>query len=496
MMNISIKLGIKAVFFFVAVAALLLSADALDDLAIIASAPGSALLADQSNDTPSNEVASSESLFYPGIYSQATSKKLEEINHQFDELVGWQTSGNTTMDVSMSMTADLVFMKMWANAADFWNPLFNNEEYANTTRYGGIIAAPFYKESGAMFPTLPADLENGTWAGSNDGGDIEFFLPIRPGDAFKTYAERSTVTDETPAEGSTTRTFAVTGSGSLYNQKGEKVLTQTTFGRNSYTISKGSHASGMAAMGSGPVESSENGKPNAEVSGTGQNGSSTGPAGNPFGSRHNYTEDDWALIHQIEDAEVVRGNNTLYWEDVFVADEPAWTIVGPTTTLDMIQFNGLGIINSPPMREQLKNKDELNGLKQDEYGVYHLMIEGHFSEAGMGGSMPIHFMAFGRSLMARLVTNWIGDDGWLSKFSWRNGDLANQIIDQVPALLGKSATGHGKVSDVLIAKGYVTLKYVDGNDHKVDLAVWTEDIDGTLCQAANATVILPSRSGS
>ncbi|MDD1748504.1 MAG: hypothetical protein LUO89_01380 [Methanothrix sp.] len=77
----------------------------------------------------------------------------------------------------------------------------------------------------------------------------------------------------------------------------------------------------------------------------------------------------------------------------------------------------------------------------------------------------------------QLITNWIGDDGWLSKFSWRNGNLADQI-------------------DVIIAKGYVTWKYVDGDDHKVDLVVWTEDIDGTLCQAANATVILPSRSSS
>lgn len=490
MMNISIR----AIYSLVAATVLLLSAGALGDTLPEASASESALLADQSNDTSSSEVASNESLFYPGIYYRETSKKLDEINRQFDRQVGWQTSGNTTMDVSMSMTADLVFMKMWANAADYWNPLFNSEEYANATRYGGIIAAPFYKEAGAMFPTLPTDLENGTWAGSNDGGDIEFFLPIRPGDVFKTYAERSTVADETPAEGSTTRTFAVSGSGSLYNQKGEKVLTQTTYGRNSYSPAA-LHASGTPA-GSIPVGSQQDGRPSAEVSDQRQNSSSSGPAGNPFGSRHNYTEDDWAFIHKIEDAEVVRGNNTLYWDDVNVGDEPAWTIVGPTTTLDMIQFNGLGIINSPPMREQLKNKEQLNGLKQDEYGVYHLMIEGHFSEAGMGGSMPIHFMAFGRSLMARLITNWIGDDGWLAKFSWRNGDLANQIIDQVPALLGKSVTGHGKVSDVLIAKGYVTRKYVDGNDHKVDLVVWTEDIEGTLCQAANATVILPSRSGS
>ena len=492
--------SIKATYFLAVIAVLLLGTGTPVALAVTTSAPGSTLSADQLKDVSSNESTSSDSLFYPGVYSKDTQKKLDEINRQFDSQVGWQMSGNTTMDVTMSMTAELEFMKMWANAADYWNPLFNNETYAKNTRYKGIIAAPFYKESGAMFPTLPVDLENGTWSGSNDGGDIEFFLPIRPGDVFRTYAERSNVTDVTPAEGSTTRTFSVVGTGTLYNQKNEKVLTQTTYGRNSYSQSAALRESAPGGSGpmSGPAGSATEKAPEAsELNGTSPGGAADGFAGkNPFGERHNYTDEDWAYIHKIEDAEVVRGNDTLYWEDVNVSDEPAWTIVGPTTTLDMIQFNGLGIIQSPPMREQLKNKDSLNGLKQDEYGVYHLMIEGHFSEAGMGGSMPIHFMAYGRSLMARLITNWIGDDGWLSKFGWRNGNLADQIIDQVPYLKSKTVTGHGKISDVIIAKGYVTRKYVDGDDHKVDLVVWTEDIDGTLCQAANATVILPSRSSS
>jgi len=98
--------------------------------------------------------------------------------------------------------------------------------------------------------------------------------------------------------------------------------------------------------------------------------------------------------------------------------------------------------------------------------------------------------------MARLVTNWIGDDGWLRKFSWRNDNLADDIIEQVPSLQEKTVTGHGKVSDVLIAKAYVTKKYIENGEHRVNLVVWTEDIDGTLCQAANATVILPSRSSN
>lgn len=86
-------------------------------------------------------------LVYPGVYSEAEQKMLDEVGQQLDRQVGWQGSGNTSMDVPMTMTADKYFMKLWANAVDYWNPLFNNEDYANKTKHGGLIAAPFFKEA-------------------------------------------------------------------------------------------------------------------------------------------------------------------------------------------------------------------------------------------------------------------------------------------------------------------------------------------------------------
>jgi hypothetical protein len=180
---------------------------------------------------------------------------------------------------------------------------------------------------------------------------------------------------------------------------------------------------------------------------------------------------------------------------VNVGDSPPWTIIGPTTTLDMIQRFGSGIMSQPPMREQLKNKDRLEGLKQDRYGVYHLMIEGHFSEAGMGSGTPIHFMAFARNEMVRAVTNYISDDGWLRNFTWWNGGYASDLLSKVPAFQGKVITfGHGKVSDVIICKSYVSKKYVaDDGSHRIDLIVWSEDIEGIPEQDAEANIILSSR---
>lgn len=161
----------------------------------------------------------------------------------------------------------------------------------------------------------------------------------------------------------------------------------------------------------------------------------------------------------------------------------------------MIQRFGSGIMSQPPMREQLKHKDNLEGLKQDRHGVYHLMIEGHFSEAGMGGGAPIHFMAFARNEMVRAVTNYIGDDGWLRKFTCWNGSYASDLLSKVPAFQDKAiAFGHGKVSDVIICKSYVTKKYVaDDGSHRIDLIVWSEDIEGIPEQVAEAYIILSSK---
>lgn len=93
-------------------------------------------------------------------------------------------------------------------------------------------------------------------------------------------------------------------------------------------------------------------------------------------------------------------------------------------------------------------------VSTDAYGVYHLMEEGHFGDSGTAGRMPIYYMAFGRNHMVRMVTNYIGDDGWLRKFEWRNETSAKEYLDQVPELKGKSLNAHGTVGSVLIAQAF------------------------------------------
>lgn len=390
-------------------------------------------------------------------------------------------------DTFMSMTADLAAMKKYAKNFDPWNPLYNDEEYAKKTRYGSIIAVPFFKEAGAMFPSMGNLKGLGTFGPANDGGDIEFFLPIRPGDTFTMKSGKQSFEDITPEEGSTTRVFRLIGSGSLVNQNGEVVITGTMYGRN--TFSQGGSSGGRS--GGPPGAGGASGSPPS-----GAGGPSGSGAGGMSATRHTYTDEDWALIKKIWKEENVRGAEILYWEDVKVGDEPPWVTTGPTTITEMVRRFGDQMENTPLMREIIENPDRYAGLSYDQYNIPHVMEEVHWGDMGRTGGTPSFYMAYGlKTTLARVVTNYIGDDGWLRKLSWRNGSLAtDEIISQVPYLEGKNVTGHGQVSDCLIGKAYVTKKYIaDDGTHRIDMVVWDETIDGLICQSAIATVILVSR---
>jgi len=404
-------------------------------------------------------------------------------------------------DTFMGMTADKTAMKKYAKNFDPWNPLYNDEEYAKKTKYGSIIAVPFFKEAGAMFPSMGNLKGLGNFGPANDGGDIEFFLPIHPGDTFTMKSGKQTFTDITPKEGSTTRVFSLVGSGSLLNQKGETVITGTMYGRN--TFSQGASSGGFGGPPGAGGAAAGAGSPSSPAGSQGASGPSGagGPSGAAGGgsmtsTRHTYTDADWALIKKIWKEEKVRGAETLYWEDVKVGDEPAWVTTGPTTITEMVRRFGDQMENTPLMREMIENPGQYAGLTKDQFNIPHVMEEIHWGDSGRLGGTPSFYMAFGlKTTLARVVTNYIGDDGWLRKLSWRNGSLAtDEIISQVPYLKGKNVTGHGQVSDCLIGKAYVTKKYIaDDGTHRIDLVVWDETIEGLICQSAIATVILVSK---
>ncbi len=83
--------------------------------------------------------------------------------------------------------------------------------------------------------------------------------------------------------------------------------------------------------------------------------------------------------------------------------------------------------------------------------------------------------ALKNAFLGQLMTDFAGDEGWLRKLS-----VQYRGMDQ---------PGHA-----VTAKGKVTKKRVDGNDHVVECDIWLENDKGEKTTPGSAVVILPSRA--
>lgn len=109
----------------------------------------------------------------------------DEILEAMKEWVG-QEQGPFKCEVDKGM-----MMKIpWA--VDDPNPLWRDEHYARQTRYGGLIASPYFVEflrfrgasdyGGPTTPVTPRRALPGSPANVVGGEEVEYFRPIRPGD--------------------------------------------------------------------------------------------------------------------------------------------------------------------------------------------------------------------------------------------------------------------------------------------------------------------------
>ena len=138
----------------------------------------------------------------------------------------------------------------------------------------------------------------------------------------------------------------------------------------------------------------------------------------------------------------------IYWEDVEVGQEiPTVYSLKIDMTRIVMQVSGT----------------------QDYYAVHH---DRDFARSQ---GVPDIFLNTGflTAAAGRLLTDWIGTEGWLKKF---------RIEMRRMNLLG----------DTMWVKGKVIDKYVDKGEHCVDAHVWCETDSEGISTPCKATVILPS----
>jgi acyl dehydratase len=109
----------------------------------------------------------------------------DELLEVMKEWVG-QEQGPFTCEVEKGMMMKLPW------AVDDPNPLWRDEHYARQTRWGGLIASPYFAEflrfrgisdyGGPATPPAPRRPLPGSPANVVGGEEVEFFQPIRPGD--------------------------------------------------------------------------------------------------------------------------------------------------------------------------------------------------------------------------------------------------------------------------------------------------------------------------
>ena len=153
-------------------------------------------------------------------------------------------------------------------------------------------------------------------------------------------------------------------------------------------------------------------------------------------------------------------NKQLYWEDIEVGEEVT-PLSKVATTQMLVKWAGASGDFNP------------------------LHYEDTFAVAQGVGKLIVHGQ-LKRAWLVQLMTNWIGDEGILRKFScqFRGMDYPRLMKDMEEPQEGET----------WLCKGKVTKKYIEDDEHYIECDIWIENGKGEITTPGSAIIILPSRS--
>lgn len=447
-------------------------------------------------------------IFYPNKYSDADREYLEYAQSIFSGHTGGLTSdGNSENEPPPFQNKPLIAtQELILEQARKWNklnPLYNSAEYAKGTQYGRMPIYPCTFEASNtihyMIGSCPLghnvsfDPDLAAPLGSAFSHEIEQFIPILEGDILTPDKSRNKawLEDCTPEGGAPYRVFMSCSQSEYYNQRGELAL--RFFQRNGTAlaryIDKDAEAEAMRTALDTPPKSCALSR-----------------------KMHHYTDDDYARICDIWKAETIRGSSPLYWEDTHVGQWLPSTCDGPLTDMEMLRLDNERFIDMETLAVDPRKYIEqgrFDQLYRAENGMYFYSMNPHISGFLVDGGRAYNANTYGRNYILRMVTNWCGDNGLVSKVNWRMvWELDKKInrfpssckypsfLYKVPGMAEKNrfAMYHGMAGDVAICHGYITNKYKENSVHYVELVCWAETIEGYITQECLITVQLPSAS--
>lgn len=276
------------------------------------------------------------------------------------------------------------------------------------------------------------------------GTDWEWYRPIRHRDSFTV---RARLLDAVEKEGGKARKFIIQTGEVLYtNQHGELVC--RALGHTARTARAKAHG-GLKYEAREP---------------------------------HRYTQEELEHIAHAIETEELRGTKPRFWDEVEVGSMVQPMLKGPLTITDMIcWYSGGGHSYQSHRRAHMQRKRHpADAYVNSETGAQDSAARGHAEakmarEVGMPGGYDVGPQRI--SWMGQLMTNWMGDDGFLRRLN---------VAVRRPNVFG----------DVSWCRARVLDKRVEEGAHLVELEVFVENQLGETTAKGSAVVELPPRVGA
>ncbi|MDA9583516.1 hypothetical protein N9R70_03625 [Porticoccaceae bacterium] len=198
-----------------------------------------------------------------------------------------------------------------------------------------------------------------------------------------------------------------------------------------------------------------------------------------------YSDDELAVIDACYEAEadIRRGDQTRYWEDVEIGEALPQMVKGPLKLTDLILWHmGWGLQISPPGAFRLTHdiRKKIPALfPKDHLGVPDTVQRCHWQDdwaQQLGFPGPYDYGGQREVWLSHLLTNWMGDDGWLWKLSLQHRKF-------------------NFLGDTTWLQGTVTDKKIENGRYQVHLDLLCVNRAGENSTLGSAVILLPSREG-
>ena len=198
---------------------------------------------------------------------------------------------------------------------------------------------------------------------------------------------------------------------------------------------------------------------------------------------HRWSDDELADLEAEMSSTQARGSVPRWWEDVVVGETIDSLLKGPIGLTDEIAFVAGGGAPIPRIAAHRAALDMYRShpewsFRDPRTGALEPIYSVHYSRAAaqaMGVAMEYDVGFQRQCWQIQLLTDWIGDAGWVKYTSAQYRGFVYQ-------------------SDVVRLAGKVVKKYLDADGEAVaDLELWTHNQRGDDVMPGRATVALPSR---